>query len=280
MKKALGKGIKAFIPEEYGIIKNESLTEIDIDRLSPSPFQPRTKFDETALDELARSIKETGILQPIVAVPENGRYVILIGERRWRAAQKAGLRKVPVIVRSIPRELQLEASIVENVQREDLNPIEVAGAYKRLIEELGLTQEDVAEKVGKDRASVANFLRLLRLPDEVQGYLQDGRLSMGHARAILGLEDPKAQLEAARRAVLKGLSVREVESSVARGRRSPAPRRRKADPDLEAVQEDMLQRLGAKVFISGSSKKGCIKIYYFSLGELNRIYELIKGGRS
>jgi len=173
----------------------------------------------------------------------------------------------------------MEASIIENVQREDLNPIELAFAYKRLIEVLGYTQEDVADKVGKDRASVANILRLLHLPDEVQGMLQEGKISMGHARAILGIENPKAQIEAARQAVEKGLTVRDTEEFVARNRKIKAPRRVKIDPDLEAVQEDLLQCLGAKVSISGSAKKGVIKISYFSLGELNRIYELIKGAR-
>jgi ParB family transcriptional regulator, chromosome partitioning protein len=280
MKKALGKGIKAFIPEEYGIMKEESFSELDIDQLSPSPFQPRTHFDEKTIEELAQSIRETGILQPIIAVPAGGGYHIMIGERRWRAAQKAGLRKIPVLIRNIPKERQMEASIIENVQREDLNPIEIATAYKRLIEVLGYTQEDVADKVGKDRASVANSLRLLNLPVAIQEMLKEGKISMGHARAILGIEDPKAQIEAARRAAAKGLSVRETEDFVARNRKVKIPRRTKIDPDLEAVQEDLLQRLGAKVSISGSAKKGVIKISYFSLGELNRIYELIKGARA
>ncbi|NMD11626.1 MAG: ParB/RepB/Spo0J family partition protein, partial [Acidobacteria bacterium] len=165
MKKALGKGIKAFIPEEYGILKEESLTEMDIDRLSPSPFQPRMKFDEQAIEELAQSIRESGILQPIIAVPAGGGYNIIIGERRWRAAQKVGLRKVPVIIRNISKERQMEASIIENLQREDLNPIEVARYYKGMVEVLGYSQEEVAEKVGKDRTSVSNTLRLLNLPE-------------------------------------------------------------------------------------------------------------------
>jgi ParB family chromosome partitioning protein len=280
MKKALGKGIKAFIPEEYGILKDESFSELDIDQLSPSPFQPRTHFDEKAIEELAQSIRETGILQPIIAVPAGGRYNIMIGERRWRAAQKAGLRKIPVLIRNIPKERQLEASLIENVQREDLNPLEIALAYKRMIEVLGYTQEEVADKVGKDRASDANTLRLLHLPEVIQEMLRDGKISMGHARAILGIEDPKAQIEAARQAAEKGLSVRDTEDFVARNRKIKTPRRAKIDPDLEAVQEDLLQCLGAKVAISGSAKKGVIKISYFSLGELNRIYELIKGARA
>ncbi|MCX6566936.1 MAG: ParB/RepB/Spo0J family partition protein [Candidatus Aminicenantes bacterium] len=280
MKKALGKGIKAFIPEEYGILKEESFTELDIDLLSPSPFQPRMRFDEHAIDELAQSIRETGILQPIIAVPAGGRYNIIIGERRWRAAQKVGLRKVPVILRNIPKERQMEASVIENVQREDLNPIEIAHSYKGLIEILGYSQEEVADKVGKDRASVANTLRLLNLPETVQGMLAQEKISMGHARAILGIEDPKGQIEAAKWAAESGRSVRETEDYVNRRRKKRAPRRTKIDPDLESLQEDLLQYLGAKVAISGTPKKGTIKISYFSLGELNRIYDLIKGVRS
>lgn len=279
MKKALGKGIKAFIPEEYGILKEESFTEIDIDQLSPSPFQPRTKFDEKAIDELAQSIRETGILQPILAAPAGGRYSIVVGERRWRAAQKAGLKKVPVIVRNLTKERQMEASIIENIQRENLNPMEVARSFKKWIEVMGFSQEDVAEKVGKDRASVANYLRLLNLPEIVQGMLLEEKITMGHARAILGIEDPRAQIEAARWAAEKGRTVRDMEDYVGRRRKVKSPRRTKIDPDLEALQEDLLQHLGARVAISGTPKKGTIKISYFSLGELNRIYELIKGAR-
>jgi len=280
MKKALGKGIKAFIPEEYGILKDESLTEIDIDRLSPSPFQPRTKFDEQELQELAQSIRETGILQPIVAVPAGMGYNIVIGERRWRAAQKASLKKVPVIIRNLSKERQMEASIIENLQRTNLNPIEIARSLRGWIDVMGFSQEEVADKVGKDRASVANILRLLNLPEAIQNMLLQEKISMGHARAILGIEDPKAQIEAARWAADKGRSVRETEDYVNRRRKNKPSRRSKIDPDLESVQEDLLQFLGAKVAISGTPKKGVIKICYFSLGELNRIYDLIKGGRS
>ncbi len=280
MKKALGKGIQAFIPEEYGILKDESLTEIDIDRLSPSPFQPRTKFDEQELQELAQSIRETGILQPIVAVPAGMGYNIVIGERRWRAAQKAGLKKVPVIIRNLSKERQMEASIIENLQRTNLNPIEIARSLRGWIDVMGFSQEEVADKVGKDRASVANILRLLNLPEAIQNMLLQEKISMGHARAILGIEDPKAQIEAARWAADKGRSVRETEDYVNRRRKNKPSHRAKIDPDLESVQEDLLQFLGAKVAISGTPQKGVIKICYFSLGELNRIYDLIKGERS
>lgn len=281
MKKALGKGIKAFIPEEYGILKEESYTELEVDELRPSPLQPRMRFDEKGIEELAQSIRKAGVLQPIIVIPEGEKFRILIGERRWRAAQKAGLRKVPVLIRNIPKEQQLEVSLVENLQREELNPIEIARAYERLTEELGYTQEEVGEKVGKDRASVANFLRLLKLPSEIQESIQDGKISMGHAKILLSVEDSKAQLDLVKRIVHKGLSVRATENLVAKFNKQLSPsRKRNPDPNLEAVQEELLKALGTKVVISGNQKKGIINIFYYSLDELNRISEFIKGGRS
>ena len=218
MKKALGKGIGAFIPEEYGILKGETYSELEVEKIKPNPLQPRAKFDEASIDELAQSIRETGILQPIVVVPEDGRYKILIGERRWRAARKAGLKKIPALVRNIPREHQLEASLIENLQREELNPIEISQGYKRLIDELGYTQEDVAGKVGKDRASVANYLRLLKLPLEIQDWVRDGKVSMGHAKVLLSVDDPRLLAALARKIMAKGLSVRDLEAQLAGGK--------------------------------------------------------------
>jgi ParB family transcriptional regulator, chromosome partitioning protein len=280
MKKALGKGIQAFIPEEFGILKEETYAELSIEQLKPNPAQPRMKFDDNAIEELAQSIREAGILQPIVVVPQDGFYKILIGERRWRAAQRAGLRKVPVLIRNVPDRNQLEFSLVENIQREQLNPFEIALAYHRLTEELGYTQEEVAEKVGKDRASVANYLRLLKLPEEIQESLQSGAISMGHAKAILAVADPEAQLAMARKIVKKGLSVREAEDMAMTAKKKQAPHKVKVDPNMEAVQEDLVRRLGTKVAIDGSPRKGVIKLFYFSLDELNRIYEMLKGVRS
>lgn len=279
MKKALGKGIKAFIPEEFGILKDEKYSEVDIDLIRPNPEQPRVDFREAAIAELAQSIREAGVLQPLVVVPEGGRYKIIIGERRWRAAQKAGLKKVPVLVRHIPREQQLEISLIENLQREELNPIEVAKSYQRLIDEFHYLQADLAEKVGKDRTSVTNSLRLLKLPAEIQNDLREGRLSMGHARAILAVEDAAGQLELARLIKKKGLSVREVEQLAAEKKAAPAKVRKpvKRDPNLESVKEEMIKAFGTKVDIEGSAKKGVIKVFYFSLDELNRLYDFIKG---
>jgi ParB family chromosome partitioning protein len=279
-KQALGKGIRAFIPEEYGILKGERYAEMDIELIKPSAFQPRLKFDESAIGELAQSIKNTGVLQPIVVVPEGGQYRIIVGERRWRAAQKAGLKRIPTIIRAIPKEQELEVSLVENLQREELNPLEIANAYQRLVRELELTQQDVADKVGKDRTSVTNYLRLLKLPPEVQDKLSADKISMGHARALLGLENAELQVSLTRQIIDKQLSVREAERLIQKLRnRRPARTKKPADADLETVQEDLLKILGTKVVLAGSKNKGVIKIFYFSLDELNKLYGHIKGVR-
>ena len=276
-RKALGKGLKAFVPEEYGLLKEERYADLEIEQLKPNPLQPRLKFNKESLDELARSIKESGVLQPVVVVSEGNHFRIIIGERRWRAAQKIGLRKIPSLIRSMPKVQQLEASLVENLQREDLNPLEIALAYQKLVQELDYTQQAIAEKVGKDRASVANYLRLLSLPQEIQDKLADGKISMGHARALIAVEDPKLQISLSRQIVQKQLSVRDVEKNVRRLKQTQPPKKRQIpNPDLKALQEEFIKLLATKVSISGSQKKGCIKIYYFSSDELNRIYEQIK----
>jgi len=277
-KKALGKGLKAFIPEEYGILKEERYAEVDLDELVPNPLQPRLKFDGRSIEELAQSIKETGVIQPILVIPEEDHFKIIVGERRWRAAQAAGLQRIPVIIRNIPAEQQLEISLIENLHREELNPLEIALAYQRLIQELNYTQQDIAEKVGKDRTSITNYLRLLKLPREIQDYLTDNKISMGHARALLGLEDPDQQIRLCRKIVQKNISVREVEKTVQKLSGSPtAPKEKKLDPDLAALQEELLKLLKTKVFIAGSRNRGVLKVYYFSLDELNRIYSQLKG---
>ena len=194
-KKALGKGLKAFLPEEYGILKEERFLDIAIDRLKPNPLQPRRRWDPESLEELAQSIREMGILQPIVVVPDEDSYTIIVGERRWRAAKKIGLQAIPVIIRNLTEAQQYEAMLIENLQREDLNPLEIATAYQKMIQEFSYTQEDVAKKVGKDRASIAIYLRLLKLPAEVQELIADGKLSMGHARALIPIEDPERSFD-------------------------------------------------------------------------------------
>jgi len=277
-KKALGKGLGAFIPDEFSILKDERFAELDLEEIKPNPFQPRTKFDDQTIDELAQSIKETGIVQPVIVAPEDDHYTIIVGERRWRAARRAGLRKIPVLIRNIPVEKQLEISLIENIHREELNALEIARAYQRLIDDIGYAQHELADKVGKDRSSVANYLRLLKLPEEIQNRLNDGEISMGHARAMLALEDAAAQLYCCKQVVDRGLSVRNTESLVNRlKKKAPRTQRSLADPDLHALQEEMLKLLGTKVLVAGSRNKGVLKIFYFSLDDLNRIYERIKG---
>ncbi len=279
-KKALGKGLGAFIPEEFGILKEDRYAEVEIDKVQPNPQQPRTIFEDQSIEELSRSIKETGIIQPVLVVPEDDHYRIVVGERRWRAARKAGLRSIPVIIRNLTREKQLEIQLIENIHREDLNPLEIARAFQQLSSELGLTQQEIADRVGKDRASVANYLRLLKLPEEIKNYILEGKMSMGQARAILALEEPELQLQAARLVVGKQLSVRETEKLVQRYKEKP-PRAQKSleDPDLRAVEEELVKFLGTKVTISGNRNKGSIRIFYFSLDDLNRVYDKIKGAK-
>ena len=279
-KKALGKGLKAFLPEEYGILKEERFLDVDVGRLKPNPLQPRTKWDPESLEELAQSIRETGILQPVVVVPDEDNYRIIVGERRWRAAKKVGLQTIPVLIRNLTEAQQHEAMLIENLQREDLNPIEIARAYQKMIQDFDSTQEDVAKKVGKDRATVANTLRLLKLPEEIQDLISDGKLSMGHARALIPIESVEHQRLMARQVVKDELSVREVEKRVRR-LQTPAKKPPKApmDPDLLIFQEELLKLLGTKVVISGDQNKGVLKIFYYTLDDLNRIYEKIKGER-
>ncbi len=277
-KKALGKGLGAFIPDEFSILKEERFAEVGVDEILPNPFQPRVKFDERTIEELAASIRESGVVQPVLVVPEDDHYKIIVGERRWRAAQKAGLKKIPVLIRNVPKERQLEISLIENIHREELGPLEIAQAYQRLIQEQNYTQQELADKVGKDRASVANYVRLLKLPREIQSHLGSGSISMGHARALLALEEPAAQLFVCKEVVEKNLSVRNTEKLVNKMKeRPPRVQKRLEDPDLHSLQEELLRLLSTKVLVSGSRNKGVLKIFYYSLDDLNRIYDRIKG---
>jgi ParB family chromosome partitioning protein len=277
MKRALGKGLGVFLPDDYGILKDERYAEVEIDEVLPNPEQPRLRFDPKSIDELAQSIRESGIIQPIVVVPDGENYRLVVGERRWRAAQKAGLKKIPVLIRAIPRDRQLEISLTENLHREDLNPLEVANVYQRMIQELNYTQEELADRVGKDRTSVTNYLRILNLPKVVQEYLSENKISMGHARALAALENPESQVTLAQEIIRRDLSVREVEKRVSSHKKHRAAKKPDFDADLRAVEEDLIRMLGTKVWISGNRKKGTIRIAYFSMDELNRIYDRVKG---
>lgn len=282
---ALGKGLSALLldapePARAGAI------DVDIDLLAPSDQQPRITVDDRRLDELAASIRANGVIQPILVRRTGGAYRIIAGERRWRAAQKAGLLKVPVVIRDVPEGAErqlLELALVENLQREDLNPIEEALAYQRLVDEFGLTQDQVAAVVGKDRTSVANYLRLLRLPDDVRGNVASGSLSMGHARALLGLADAAAQRQAAGDVMARALSVRDTESLVKKLAAPPAARTAApATPDVHTrAAEDRLRfALGTKVRIARRRQGGTIEIDFGSEPELNRLYDLLVGATS
>ncbi len=280
-KQALGKGLKAFFSEEYGILREDRYVELEVDKLRPNPHQPRTKFDPVSIAELAQSIQESGILQPIVVMPNEDHFSIIVGERRWRAAQKIGLKTIPAIIRPMTKEQQLEAALVENLQREDLNPLDIASAYQKMTQDLNFTQEQVAVKVGKDRASVSNYMRLLKLPQRIQNMLAEDKLSMGHARALLSIDDPAIQVQTALQIDKRDLSVRAVENLVKKLINKPEQKEeRESDPDLLALQEEFLKIFGTKVSITGNVKKGVVKIFYYSADELGRIYEKAKGKHS
>src|SRR5918997_5784989 len=213
-RRALGRGLSALLPDTQ-VMANEELSEIDIDLIEPNSLQPRTNFDNEQLENLAQSIRANGIIQPLlVRRIDEGRYQLIAGERRWRAAQKAELQRVPAIIRDIPDDKILELALIENIQRQELNPIEEAQAYKRLIETLGLTQEMVAQRVGRDRTFITNYIRLLRLPEEIQGLVEQEKISMGHARALLGVDDVEIQRKIAQNVIDQSLSVRETERAI------------------------------------------------------------------
>ena len=274
---ALGRGLSALIPDAPAVpAASERALEVDIDLLRPNRDQPRTAMDDSKIEELARSIKSNGIIQPIVVRKTSEGYEIVAGERRWRASQRAGLAKVPVVVRDIPEERLLAAALIENIQREDLNPIEEAQAYRRLVDEHHLTQEQIADAVGKDRSSVANYLRLLKLPTEVRSNLSAGSLSMGHARALLALPDETDQLRIAREVVAKNLSVRETETIVKKGTQPAAAREEKPkDVHTRAAEEKLRFAMGTRVRIVRKGKGGRIEIDFQSEDELQRVYELL-----
>ena len=277
---ALGKGLSALIPDAPEPTR-PSAVEADIDRLEPNDFQPRSYVDDARLQELAQSIRANGIIQPIVVRKVGDRFQIIAGERRWRAAKVAGLLRVPVVVRDVApgtEQSLLEMALIENIQREDLNPIEEALAYRRLADEFNLTQEGIASAVGKDRASVANFQRLLKLPDEVRNEVASSRLSMGHARALLSLQDEADQRRIARDVIARSLSVRETESLVKKIVESGKPQRETAEPKptdvhTRAAEDRLKLLLGTRVRIIRQGTKGRIEIDFVSEEELIRIYD-------
>jgi ParB family chromosome partitioning protein len=277
---ALGKGLSALIPDMAEPVRGPAV-EADIDRLDPNDFQPRGHIDEARLQDLAQSIRANGIIQPIVVRKVADRFQIIAGERRWRAAKIAGLMRVPIVIRDVPpggEQSLLEMALIENIQRENLNPIEEALAYRRLADEFQMTQEHIATAVGKDRATVANVVRLLRLPDEIRSEVASGRLSMGHARALLSLADESDQRRIARDVIARTLSVRETESIVKKIVESARPARAAADPKptdvhTRAAEDRLKLLLGTRVRIVRQGTRGRIEIDFVSEEELIRIYD-------
>lgn len=287
-RKALGKGLSSLIPSSINRIPSplshagsSRPTEfrLEVSKIRPNPRQPRRSFDEAALDELAGSMKTQGLLQPVVVRPlPGGLFELIAGERRWRAAQRAGIHQIPAIVRDVPDERVLELALIENLQREELNAIEEAEAFRILADDLELSHGEIAQRVGKQRTTIANALRLLSLPEAVKDMVRDRLISMGHARALLALEDVKAIELLARRIAAEGLSVREVESQAKRpAGTKPRPGRpsKAVDPNVAAAESTLQRSLGTKVRIAGNGTVGRVEIHYHSADELDRVYRLI-----
>jgi ParB family chromosome partitioning protein len=284
-RQALGRGLSALLGDDNlaPAATGTPINEIDIDLIQPNPEQPRTRFTESALDELAQSIAANGVVQPIVVRPRGERYEIVAGERRWRAAQRAGLRKIPVAVRDVSDNKLLELALIENIQRQELNPIEEANAFRKLIDNMGFTQEALATSVGKDRTLIATSLRLLKLPEDIQTLIEDGKLSAGHGRALLLTDDVIVQRRVARSVIEKSLSVRETERAV----KSAGAHRHKSiivknassakDPNFVAAETKLRRRLGTNVSIIPNSTGlgGRLEIEYYNKEDLDRIYQTI-----
>lgn len=280
MKKGLGRGLDALLGD-YTQPTPEGVQQVDIRRIDTNAGQPRKDFDQEKLQELADSIRQHGVVQPILLRQNGERYVIVAGERRFRAARLAGLEKVPAIVKDLDEAQVMEVALIENLQREDLNPIEEAAAIRFLMQQHDLTQEEVSKRLSKSRPAIANSLRLLTLPEPVQAFLRNGKLQAGHARALAGLQDPEAQAVLADKIVGEGLSVRAAES-LAREQGQKPPRQKKeppaTDPDLAAAEASLREWLGTKVSIQGSSQRGRIIIEYYNAELLQGIYDLLRGG--
>ncbi len=286
-RNALGRGLSALIrePEPQApaspplvppAVPISGPHQVDIDLIDPSPYQPRTRFREETLEELARSIRASGIIQPLILRPIGTRYQLIAGERRWRAAQRSGLPSVPAVLREVPEEMALEITLVENIQREDLNPLEQARAFDRLMTDFNLTQENVADRTGKDRATVANAIRLLKLEKPIQDLIEDGRISAGHGRALLAVTDQKLRQKLAQRAARGGLTVRQIERFAARRTRAAAaPLQSQLDANTRAALEELQRYLGTRVSLRPRTKTrpGQLQIEYYDEGQLAGLYE-------
>jgi len=280
----LGRGLSALISTDSLPADSDEIRDIEIDLIRPGHQQPRTTFDQTRLEELAQSIRTSGIIQPLLVRPRGGLFELVAGERRWRAAQLAGLAKIPAIIREIPDEKLLELALIENIQRQELNPIEEANAYRRLIESLNLTQEEVAQRVGRDRTFITNYLRILKLPSEIQLLLENEKLSFGHARALLGLTDVILQRRYAQKIVKHNWSVRETERRI---KLTSAEKRvvskrslREDDPNVRSAEAKLRRRLGTQVRIipARMGSAGKIEVEYYNGADLDRLYSLLMSG--
>ncbi len=278
-RKPLGRGLAALLSAEQTGSAEEP-DEIAIDSVEPSSMQPRTRFDEARLEDLAKSIRANGVVQPLLVRRKGSNYELIAGERRWRAAQLAGLTHVPVVVRNVPDEKVLELALIENIQREDLNPIEEAQAYKKLIDSIGMTQETLAERVGRDRSYITNYLRLLRLPQDIQRLIEEGKLSTGHARTLLGTSDSDTQRRLARRIIDRGLSVRETERLVRDfdgAGSKPRAKPKDKDPNVRAAETKLRRHLGTQVRITQNQngQSGRIEIEFYNPADLERLFRLL-----
>ncbi len=282
-RRVLGRGLSALISETSTPSSTEEFREIEIDLIEPNNLQPRTRFDDQQLEELAASIKANGIVQPILVRKLNGgRYQLVAGERRWRAAQRAGLSRIPAVLRDIADDKMLELALIENIQRQELNPIEEAHAYKRLIDTLGLTQESVAQRVGRDRTFVTNYIRLLRLPDDIQQLVEENKISMGHARSLLSIDDPDQQRKLAKNILDKGLSVRETERLIKKVINSPkevetGTAANTVDANVRLAEVKLRRRFGTQVKILPNQQGdgGKIEIHYYNAADLQRLFEML-----
>lgn len=275
-KKVLGRGLEALISQELleSVAETERVKELNIEKIDPNPRQPRERFDESALLQLAESIKRHGLLQPVVVRRSGDRYSLVLGERRLRAARMAGKSTIPAIVRDVGDADSLKQALMENLQREDLNPLEEARGYELLRSEFGLSTKEIADMVGKDRSTVSNSLRLLSLPQEIKNYILEGRLTAGHARALLAIENEQARIELARRILSENLSVRAIEREAFPKRRAKGGKIRAAvDPQLHAIEEALELHLGTRVKLSARGEGGTIGIEYYSQEDLERILE-------
>ncbi|MBR5345943.1 MAG: ParB/RepB/Spo0J family partition protein [Clostridia bacterium] len=273
---ALGRGLDALLPDL--IETEEGVREIDLGIIDPNPDQPRRAFPEESIEQLAESIRQQGLLQPVLVTPAGSRYRLVAGERRWRAARKAGLQTIPCIVREMSLQEQMEAALIENLQREDLNPVETAMGLKALMDETGCTQEEAAKRVSMSRPAVANYLRLLNLPEPVQDLVRDGSLSAGHARVLAGLKSLKEQIALAEETVREGYSVRQLEA-IANRKRTEKPVRKARTvltPELKQLESNLRERIGVRATITGNTVRGRVTLQYSSQQELEAIWDAVE----